>query len=83
MRVSKANFRCRLQFSCFLRHKLNEIGKAGPGTGYSSPAYLGRGWLKGSKTNFRCRLQSSCLLRQRLDEEVKQVQVQVTVLLLT
>jgi hypothetical protein len=71
MRGSKANFRCRLEFSCIHRQRLNEEGKAGPNTGYSSPAYLGRGWMRGSKTNFICRLVRllfSCLLRQRLDE---------------
>jgi hypothetical protein len=40
------------------------------GAGYSSPAYLDRGWMRGRKAKFRCRLQFSCLLWQRLDEGV-------------
>ncbi len=48
---SKKNFRCRLQFSNILRQRLDEGGKAGRGPGYSHPAYLGRGWLRGSKAD--------------------------------
>ncbi len=54
MRGSKANFRCRLQFSCFLGQRLDEGGvKHISGAGNSSFAYLVRGWMRGSKANFR------------------------------